>query len=82
MEILHRDDLERDGFAGLREHHLVIDTKLFGANSLLLFIRRANLSLKADPVPSGFVGFVSGLVEAPDGLAMPLTPTLFEFSGL
>jgi len=30
MEILHRDDLKRGGFAGLREHQLVTDTRLFG----------------------------------------------------
>lgn len=30
MEILHRDDFERGGFAGLREHRLVTDTRLFG----------------------------------------------------
>ena len=30
MEILHRDDLKRGGFAGLREHRLVTDTRLFG----------------------------------------------------
>jgi redox-sensitive bicupin YhaK (pirin superfamily) len=32
MDILHRDDLERGGFAGLREHQLVADTRLFGEN--------------------------------------------------
>jgi redox-sensitive bicupin YhaK (pirin superfamily) len=32
MEILHRDDLKLGGFAGLREHRLVTDTRLFGAN--------------------------------------------------
>lgn len=30
MEVLHRDELERGGFAGLREHRLVTDTRLFG----------------------------------------------------
>ena len=30
MKILHRDDLEQGGFAGLREHRLVTDTRLFG----------------------------------------------------
>ncbi len=30
MKILHRDDLERGGFAGLREHRLVTDSRLFG----------------------------------------------------
>ena len=30
MNILHRDDLERGGFAGLREHRLVTDSRLFG----------------------------------------------------
>ncbi|WP_428087974.1 pirin family protein [Candidatus Thioglobus sp.] len=30
MEILHRDDMPRGGFAGLREHRLVTDARLFG----------------------------------------------------
>lgn len=30
MKLLHRDDLERGGFAGLREHRLVLDSRLFG----------------------------------------------------
>jgi redox-sensitive bicupin YhaK (pirin superfamily) len=30
MEILHRDDIERGGFAGLREYRLVADTRVFG----------------------------------------------------
>lgn len=30
MNILHRDDLERGGFAGLRETRLVMDPKVFG----------------------------------------------------
>ena len=30
MEILHRDDLTEGGFAGLREHRLVMDSKIFG----------------------------------------------------
>ena len=30
MEILHRDNLPRGGFAGLREHRLVLDPKVFG----------------------------------------------------
>jgi len=34
MEILHRDDIEQGGFAGLREHRLVTDTRLFGDNKL------------------------------------------------
>ena len=32
MEILHKDDIERGGFAGLREHRLVTDARLFGEN--------------------------------------------------
>jgi len=31
LEILHRDDLKEGGFAGLREHRLVVDEKIFGA---------------------------------------------------
>lgn len=30
VEILHRDDLVRGGFAGLREHRLVMDPRVFG----------------------------------------------------
>ncbi len=30
MQILHRDDLPRGGFAGLREHRLIMDPKMFG----------------------------------------------------
>jgi len=33
MEILHRDELKRGGFAGLREYRLVTDTRLFGEHS-------------------------------------------------
>ncbi len=33
MEILHRDDLHLGGFAGLREHRLVTDKRLFGENA-------------------------------------------------
>ena len=32
-EILHRDDLLQGGFAGLREHRLVMDPKVFGAHA-------------------------------------------------
>jgi hypothetical protein len=31
MEILHRDDLTQGGFAGLREHRLVMNPKIFGS---------------------------------------------------
>ena len=30
MKILHRDDLILGGFAGLREHRLVTDSRVFG----------------------------------------------------
>jgi hypothetical protein len=30
MEILHRDDLPLGGFAGLREHRLVMGSKVYG----------------------------------------------------
>jgi hypothetical protein len=33
MQILHRDDLHRGGFAGLREHRLVMDPKAFGSRA-------------------------------------------------
>lgn len=32
-EILHRDDLRRGGFAGLREHRIVMDPGVFGPSS-------------------------------------------------
>jgi redox-sensitive bicupin YhaK (pirin superfamily) len=32
VEILHRDDLLRGGFAGLKEHRLVMDPKAFGSH--------------------------------------------------
>lgn len=32
-EILHRDDLQQGGFAGLREHRLVMDQRVFGARA-------------------------------------------------
>ncbi len=32
LKILHRDDLHRGGFAGLREHRLVVDEKVGGNN--------------------------------------------------
>lgn len=33
IEILHRDDIPLGGFAGLKEHRLVMDPKVFGSNS-------------------------------------------------
>jgi redox-sensitive bicupin YhaK (pirin superfamily) len=33
LEILHRDDLKLGGFAGLKEHRLVMDAKFFGDSS-------------------------------------------------
>ena len=32
VQILHRDDLQRGGFAGLREHRLVMNPKIFGSS--------------------------------------------------
>jgi len=32
LQILHRDDLVLGGFAGIKEHRLVIDPKVFGVN--------------------------------------------------
>ncbi|MBT5934242.1 MAG: pilus assembly protein [Sulfurimonas sp.] len=32
MKILHRDSLQRGGFAGLKEHRLVTDSSIFGAH--------------------------------------------------
>jgi hypothetical protein len=33
MEILHRDDIPRGGFAGVREHRLVMDPRAFGPHA-------------------------------------------------
>ena len=33
QQVLHRDDLKLGGFAGIREHRLVIDPRVFGNNS-------------------------------------------------
>ena len=33
QQVLHRDDLKLGGFAGIREHRLVIDPKVFGDNT-------------------------------------------------
>jgi len=33
QQVLHRDDLKLGGFAGIREHRLVIDPKVFGNNT-------------------------------------------------
>ena len=32
IKVLHRDDLKLGGFAGIREHRLVVDPKVFGNN--------------------------------------------------
>jgi len=32
LQILHRDDLKLGGFAGIREHRLVVDPQVFGIN--------------------------------------------------
>ena len=32
LQILHRDDLKLGGFAGIREHRLVVDPQVFGNN--------------------------------------------------
>ena len=33
QQVLRRDDLKLGGFAGIREHRLVIDPKVFGNNT-------------------------------------------------
>ena len=33
LQVLHRDDLKLGGFAGIKEHRLVIDPKVFGNNT-------------------------------------------------
>ena len=55
MHILHRDSLELGGFAGIREHRLVIDPKVFGNNTLGAWPGIGNFVYLADAkfIPNG-----------------------------
>ncbi len=55
MEILHRDDLTQGGFAGLREHRLVMNPKIFGSSESGTWPGIGNFVYLADAkfVPNG-----------------------------
>lgn len=55
LNILHRDDLKLGGFAGLKEHRLVIDPKVFGINDSGAWSEIGNLVYLADAkfIPNG-----------------------------
>ncbi len=55
IQILHRDSLELGGFAGLKEHRLVVDPKVFGNNDSGAWSGIGNFVYLADAkfVPNG-----------------------------
>jgi redox-sensitive bicupin YhaK (pirin superfamily) len=55
LQVLHRDDLKLGGFAGIREHRLVIDPKVFGNNDSSAWSGIGNFAYLADAkfVPNG-----------------------------
>ena len=55
QKILHRDDLKLGGFAGIREHRLVIDPKIFGNNDSGAWSGIGNFVYLADAkfIPNG-----------------------------
>jgi redox-sensitive bicupin YhaK (pirin superfamily) len=55
LQMLHRDDLKLGGFAGIREHRLVIDPKVFGNNDSGAWPGIGNFVYLADAkfVPNG-----------------------------
>jgi len=55
IQILHRDDLKLGGFAGIREHRLVIDPTVFGNNDLGAWSGIGNFVYLADAkfIPNG-----------------------------
>lgn len=55
LQILHRDDLKLDGFAGLKEHSLVIDSKFFGGTDSGAWSGIGNFVYLADAkfIPNG-----------------------------
>ena len=55
QQVLHRDDLELGGFAGIREHRLVVDPKIFGDNVSVAWSGIGNFVYLADAkfIPNG-----------------------------
>ena len=55
LQILHRDDLKLGGFAGIREHRLVIDPQVFGNNDSGAWSGIGNFVYLADAkfIPNG-----------------------------
>jgi redox-sensitive bicupin YhaK (pirin superfamily) len=55
QQVLHRDDLKLGGFAGIREHRLVIDPNVFGNNTLGAWPGIGNFVYLADAkfIPNG-----------------------------
>ena len=55
LQILHRDDLKRGGFAGLREHRLVMNPKVFGSSEPGTWTGIGNFVYLADAkfIPNG-----------------------------
>ena len=55
VQILHRDDLKLGGFAGVREHRLVVDPKVFGNNGSAALPGIGNFVYLADAkfIPNG-----------------------------
>ena len=55
IQILNRDSLELGGFAGIREHRLVVDPKVFGSNATRAWPGIGNFVYLADAkfIPNG-----------------------------
>ena len=55
LQILHRDDLKLGGFAGIREHRLVVDPQVFGNNDSSAWPGIGNFVYLADAkfIPNG-----------------------------
>ena len=55
LQVLHRDDLKLGGFAGIREHRLVVDPRVFGNNDSGAWPGIGNFVYLADAkfVPNG-----------------------------
>jgi len=55
QQVLHRDDLKLGGFAGIREHRLVIDPNVFGNNTSGAWPGIGNFAYLADAkfIPNG-----------------------------
>ncbi|QLH05115.1 pilus assembly protein [Nitrosopumilus oxyclinae] len=55
LQVLHRDDLKLGGFAGIREHRLVVDPRVFGNNDTKAWSGIGNFVYLADAkfIPNG-----------------------------